>query len=242
MIRKLIFIIASLFIFMPFIHAQEDLVDMKLSIYRWGFSNSMKIPDLETGRVSQITSGAANAELWYKSDDQWKSLNITAGERSKVIQYKGPRLMIFHTRSMDAEGKPIYRENSRLLLPANASESFVLMFKTGSTAKFYPMNVSPQRLPKEKLAIMNMTIHPAGVVAGGDAKILKPGAFTIFTPKKREKDGMEVKLAKFDKNLNKWRQVYDNAITIPDNKRCLMLLYDPYNSKTPKFTIQVLTL
>ena len=212
MIRKLIFIIASLFIFMPFIRAQEDLVDMKLSIYRWGFSNSMKIPDLETGRVSQITSGAANA------------------------------LMIFHSRSMDAEGKPIYRENSRLLLPANASESFVLMFKTGSTAKFYPMNVSPQRLPKEKLAIMNMTIHPAGVVAGGDAKILKPGAFTIFTPKKREKDGMEVKLAKFDKNLNKWRQVYDNAITIPDNKRCLMLLYDPYNSKTPKFTIQVLTL
>ena len=150
MIRKLISIITSLFIFLPLVHAQEDMVDMKLSIYRWGFSNSMKIPDLETGRVSQITSGAANAELWYKTNDQWKSLNITAGERSKVIQYNGPRLMIFYSRSKDKDGKPVYKENSRMLLPANASESFVLMFKTGSTAKFYPMNVSPQRLPKEK--------------------------------------------------------------------------------------------
>jgi len=228
--------------FSPFIHAQEDLVDMKLRIYRWAFSNAMKIPDLETGRVTSTSQNSEAAELWFKNGDEWRRLTIAAGEKSKEFSYKGARRLSFCSRNIDNDGNPVYREITNVVLPSGASESFLLMFMNGKIPRFYPMNVSPTSLPKDKLAIMNMTIHPVGITVGGDSKVLKSGAFIIFSPKKKDADSLEVKLSKYDKNMKKWREVYDNSMSISNEKRSIMLIYDPYNSKSPKFTIQLLSL
>lgn len=229
--------------------AQEETVDVTIKIYRWAFSNKMVIPSLSGsgGGTESVRADQSNVDLWYKDAGNYKRLKITSGTMSPPIHYKGPRTMILYERiqnvSVDGEAPEeqfTYKEATRMTIPLGLDEMFALMFKTGKKIRFYPMNVSPTQLPKEKIAVLNMTSTHAAVLVGGETKVLRSGSNAIFKPKSKKETSVELKVARMvDK---KWRPVYDTNISTPKGQRCVILLFDPYNRRTPKFSVQLLTL
>ncbi len=263
MIKKLISVLILSFLVISQAVAQEgnkteeaasqpegEMVDVKIKIFPWAFTNTMVIPDFDgkSSRTRKIkNSGDTTSELWYKSGNSYKVLNISSGQMSKYIDYKGPQHMKLYKREQlpQAEGEEntepvyVYKEACSMMIPLGIDEMFAMMFKSGKTVRFYPMNVSPKRLPKDKIAVINMTSYNAAVLVGGEAKLLRSGSNAIFKPKNKS-DRVEVKIARMiDKQ---WRPVYKNNIVAPTDKRCIVLIFDPYNRKTPKFSVQLLTL
>lgn len=222
---------------------EEESVNLSLRFMKWGQSNSISMPNMHTGMINRPKDLAdEDVTLWFESGSEWKSIKFTSGSISSSISYSGPRKITFYTRSNEkgADGKYEYREACSMMLPMNVEEVFALVFKSGRSIRFYPMNVSPKSLPKEKVAVLNMTSHSVGLSVGESNSILKPGSYRIYTPKKKNKGIVDVKIYKFHEK--KWRPVYDNTLTAPEDKRCLLLIYDPYNKRLPKFTIQMLAI
>lgn len=228
---------------------QEESVNVVIKIYRWAFSNRMVIPNLSGGgsKTQSIKADNGDVDLWYKDKGGYKPLKISSGTMSPPINYKGPRTMVFYERIMNAnlEGESsqevyTYKEVTRMIIPLGIEEMFALMFKTGKKYNFYPMNVSPKELPKEKIAVLNMTSTNAAVFVGGESRILRSGSNGIFKPKSKKETSVELKIARMVNK--KWRPVFDTNVSTPKGQRCIILLFDPYNRKTPKFSIQLLTL
>ncbi|MBQ6534176.1 MAG: hypothetical protein IJI37_03320 [Opitutales bacterium] len=228
----------------------EETVDVTLKIFRWAFSNSLVIPDLggDGKRTRKIDNSDGVVDLWYKSGGSYVRLNLSSGEMSKPIRYKGPKTMVLYSRremlkteeDKSSETQYEYKEACRMSIPLGIDEMFALMFKTGKSVRFYPMNVSPKRLPKDKIAVINMTSHNVAVLVGGHAQVIRSGSNSIFAPKNKKENFVEFQIARMvDKQ---WRPVYKNNISTPKNERCLILLYDPYNKRSPKFSVQLLTL
>ena len=224
--------------------AGEPTVDVVLKIFKWGYSNAMIIPNVSgMGTPSGQNAGDKLLELWYKSGDSYSKLNVSSGAFSKSIRYRGPQTIVFYARDEIAsdEGKKYnYRQVAKMTIPLGADELFAMMMKTGRTVSFYPMNISPKELPKEKIAVINMTSQKIAIMVGGTPSFLGAGANKIFKPKKRGEMSVEMIIARMvDK---KWTPVYHNTISTPKDARCIVLLYDPSNSKSPKFNVQLLTL
>ncbi|MBR7105417.1 MAG: hypothetical protein IKC88_00370, partial [Opitutales bacterium] len=133
-----------------------------------------------------------------------------------------------------------YEEVAKMVIPLNVEQIFALMFKMGKKVRFYPMNVSPKQLPKERIAVLNMTSTNAAILVGGDARVLRPGSNAIYKPKSKKETSVKLQIARRIKN--KWVPVYNNNISTPKDQRCVILLFDPYNKKTPRFSVQLLTL
>jgi len=228
----------------------EETVDVTLKIFRWAFSNSLVIPDLggDGKRTRKVDNSNDIVDLWYKSGDSYRHLNLNSGSMSAPIRYKGPKTMVLYSRherpktedDTSSGSQYDYREACRMSIPLGIDEMFALMFKTGKTVRFYPMNVSPKRLPKEKIAVINMTSHNVAVLVGGHAQVIRSGSNAIFSPKNKKENFVEFQIARMVEK--KWRPVYKNNISTPKDERCLVLLYDPYNKKSPKFSVQLLTL
>ena len=228
---------------------QEEQVDVNIRIYRWAFSNRLILPDLGGGRRSKtqsIKSDSGELNLCYKDGKDYKDLRITAGTMSSAFQYKGPRTILFYNKikNISIDGKEsdeyTYQEVAKMVIPLGVDEIFALMFKTGKKVRFYPMNVSPKELPKDKIAVLNMTSTNAAVLVGGELRVLRPGANAIYKPKSKKETSVKLQIARRIKN--KWTPVYDNIISTPKDQRCVILLFDPYNKKTPRFSVQLLTL
>ena len=228
----------------------EETVDVTLKIFRWAFSNSLVIPDLggDGKKTRRVDNSDGAVDLWYKSGGNYVRMKLGSGEMSKPIHYKGPKTMVLYTRrkllkpegEASGEAQYEYKEACRMSIPLGIEEMFALMFKTGKTVRFYPMNISPKRLPKEKIAVINMTSHNVAVLVGGHAQIIRSGSNSIFAPKNKKENFVEFQIARMVEK--KWRPVYKNNISTPKDERCLVLLYDPYNKKSPKFSVQLLTL
>ena len=222
---------------------QEDTVDVTLKIFKWAYSNAMTIPNIGGGVSTVRASKDQNIDLWYKSGDSYRILKVSSGNMSGSIHYKGPQTMVFYTReeSLSDDGpKYNYREACRMTIPLGIDELFAMMFKTGKTVMFYPINVSPKLLPKEKIAVINMTSHRVALMVGGEPKLLRSGGNAIFNPKHKKETSVELKIARMVQK--KWKPVYQNNISVPKDARCVVLLYDPSNKASPKFNIQVLSL
>ncbi len=222
-----------------------DTVNVKLRIYKWAFSNSINLPDLSTGVIAyKQNESEGDAVLWYKTDqDKWVPVKVISGELSNVINYKGPSNAVFYTRK-NTPGKNdyTYQEACSIPLPLNATELFLLMIQKGSSIKFYPMSTSPEDLPKDKVAVMNMTNQNIALSIGGHPKMLRSGSQTIFTPTQKMKNSLDLKIAQFNEKKQKWMPVYSNNISIPNpDNRCLILVYMP-SANTKRFSVQMLNL
>lgn len=223
----------------------EESVSVTLKIYRWGFANSISMPDFGTGIISSRRTAAEDSNLWYKSDGKWRELNI-APRQMKTIKYEGPKSMRFAKQKENPPNpdKPEADENFSsagiLNIPISSGELFALMIKTGSNARFYPMNVSPQQLPKNKFAVMNMTRQSVAFNINGQTSIIGPGKSFIFSPKKKDSEGITCQIAKRVKG--KWIACYKNIISLPEDARTMLLVYDPANKSSPRYNVQVLNL
>ena len=223
----------------------EEHVSVTLKIYRWSFANSISMPDFGTGIISSRRTAADDTNLWYKSDGKWRELNI-APRQMKTIKYEGPKNMRFAKRKENPPNpdKPEADENfssaGLLNIPISSGDLFALMLKTGSNARFYPMNISPQQLPRNKFAVMNMTRQSVAFNINGQTSIIGPGKSFIFSPKKKDGEGITCQIAKRIKG--KWVACYKNIISLPDDSRTMLLVYDPANKSSPRYNVQVLNL
>ncbi len=229
----------------PETNVGEPTVDVVLKVFKWGYSNAMIIPNPSGagGGSAGQNAGDKLLELWYKNGDSYSKLNVSSGAFSKSIRYKGPQTIVFYARDEIAtdEGKKYnYRQVAKMTIPLGTDELFAMMMKTGRTVSFYPMNISPKELPKEKIAVINMTSQRIAIMVGGSPSFLGAGANKIFKPKKRGEMSVEMIIARMVNK--KWTPVYHNNISTPKDARCIVLLYDPTNSKSPKFNVQLLTL
>ena len=213
----------------------------EIVLYKWSISNTIMLPDSTTGVSRRVKSDAGgNSELWYNSGGKWMSVTASPAQKSSRISYVGPRTMSFYKKIGPGEKSADFQEIAKLQIPAGAREIFALMFQKGSSIRFFPMNISPDSLPKGKIAVMNMTPQRIAISLSGDSKTLGPGSFTIFTPKKRSETSFDAKIAKFFNK--KWVVIYESIMSVSSSERCAMLIYDPYGRpNNPQFSVQVLT-
>lgn len=235
--------------FCAHLHAQEEAksadsgetTKTEIILYKWSISNTIMLPDTATGVSRRVKAdNGGNSLLWYNSGGEWKSVTASPAQKSAKITYVGPRTMSFYQKIGEGNNSSDFKEIAKLQIPAGAKEIFALMFQKGSSIRFFPMNISPDSLPKGKIAVMNMTGQRVAISLSGDSKALGGGSYTIFTPKKRSETSFDAKIAKFfDK---KWVIIYESIVSVTSNERCLMLIYDPYGKpKNPQFSVQVLT-
>ena len=223
----------------------QDSVDVTLKIYRWSFANSISMPDFGTGNISSRNTKENDPDLYYKSDGKWHHLRI-APRQMLTIQYKGPKTMIVgYPKAEKANSDPNsdlnYSVSGKLEIPVSSGEIFALMIKSGSSSKFYPMNVSPKELPKNKFAVLNMTKQSVAFNINGQTNVIGSGRSFIFSPKKgKDSNGITCQIAKWVKG--KWIPCYKNIISIPDDTRTMLLVYDPATKSAPRYNVQVLNL
>ena len=223
----------------------EEYVSVNIKIYRWGFANSISMPDFGTGIISSRKAASKDSNLFYKSDDKWHELKISP-RQMVTIKYKGPKTMRFSRLKTNLPNpeKPEADENftgaGSFEIPVPSGDIFALMIKSGNNARFYPMNISPKELPKNKFAVMNMTHQSVAFNINGQTSIIGPGRSFIFSPKKKDNAGITCQIAKRVKG--KWIPCYKNIISLPDDAKTMLLVYDPANKSAPRFNVQVLNL
>ena len=223
----------------------EEYVSVNIKIYRWGFANSISMPDFGTGIISSRKAASKDSNLFYKSDDKWHELKISP-RQMVTIKYKGPKTMRFSRLKTNLPNpeKPEADENftgaGSFEIPVPSGDIFALMIKSGNNARFYPMNISPKELPKNKFAVMNMTHQSVAFNINGQTSIIGPGRSFIFSPKKKDNAGITCQIAKRVKG--KWIPCYKNIISLPDDAKPMLLVYDPANKSAPRFNVQVLNL
>ena len=217
-------------------------VSMKLRIYRWGISNSIVLPD-QFGRISN-TKASKNSiqDLYYSvGGGAYRRVPLSTSGLGGEFEYKGEPQLEFFTRvpkeKRNDEDK--YKSVGKVTLPFNTDHIFLLMIQRGENARFFPMNISPQILPKEKVAVLNMTNQNLGISMGDKNMVLRGGGYGIYDPKREEEDeSSEFKIFRYDKD--KWRPVYEGNIMASKEKRCMLLVYDPYGKpQYPKFSVQL---
>ena len=232
-------------------------VKVKLKFYRWSFSNRITIPSLdgEVGRPVRMTKEEREAlrrqekgsvpVLWYKSgaagSEQWTHIVMQPGKKTTTLSYEGPKEIVFCDKlppRNDME-EAYYKPISKLVIPDGATNLYVLMFVRGSSIRFYPMNLSPDKLNKDQVAVMNMTSHPIAVDMSGKKVLLRSGAYKVSNALRK---GDEVDLSIFRRDEKSWVEVYKNRIIATENERTIILVYDPYGKKKLNPNIEMLTL
>lgn len=212
---------------------------VKLKIFKWTISNSIVLQDA-IGNSQRSTTRKVMSNLYIrKKNGDWQRINIPSGGVSSQFECEGGANVTFYVRqeakSKDEEDS--FRPIGTMFLPSGANSLFVLMIQRGDSARFFPMNVSPELLPKNKIAVLNMTSQAIGLAVGKHNSTLNAGGYSIFTPNEKEEESSEFKIFKY--NNNRWRPVYEGNVTAVDGKRCMLLVYDPYGRRNmPKFSVQ----
>ncbi len=221
---------------------QENEVELKLRIFNWATSNTVKLGGFASTKRKGKTNDYITFDVWYESAGTYHMVKANVGGLSSEIAYKGPQKMIFYKREKSAteSDEYTYTKVADVTLPTGIDELFLLMYKSGQSVVFYPMNISPKELPKDKVAILNMTRHNIALQAGGTTGFLRAGSHAIFKPQTQNKNFLEIQMARMIDN--KWRPIYKNNITVPDGKRCALLIFDPSRKKSGKFSILTLAL
>lgn len=219
---------------------KEPEIKQTITIYRWGYANSVNMPDFGSGVIHARKATKDESVFWIKTGGKWQALDIKP-RQTDTFTYQGPqklRLYVLKEGAADHTKDENFQQASSVDLPGTSS-SFILMIRRGETARLFPMNISPETLPKEKLAVINMTRQRVALSINGATGIVSGGAHAIFSPKKKQ-NSITCQIAKFVKN--KWVPCYKNILTIPENSRTILLVYDPYNKTTPRYNVQVLNL
>ncbi len=176
--------------------------------------------------------------FWYKSNNAWSSFSSSESNRIN-ISYRGPANMVLHKRIADGNDDKSFAPVTTINLPFSSKDIFIIMIASGSTAKFYPINVSPDKLQKGKIAIANMTRRTLGLKFGEDLKSLRPNGHAIFSEPKGRNKGKAVPVMIAARVRGKWEKAYLSRVHYPDNQRCIMLVYDPSNEERPNLNVNI---
>lgn len=207
-------------------HAQN--VSATIKIYKFEYRSSFA-PNIS---VKKKVSGQT---YWYKNGATWSSFSDADGDKI-TINYNGPSRMIIYRKVGRDNSDKSFSAMSEIVIPSNSRDVFVLMIKTNSMASFYAMNVSPNTLPKGKVAVMNMTNRVLAIMFGEDKKALRPNGNAIFSDKKKQ-GASPVLIA--TKVQGKWEISYKSRVHYPQDERCIMLIYDTSNQEIPNLNVNI---
>lgn len=218
---------------------KDPSVKIKLKVYRWSISNAIVLPDSDGDSHRGVTRNPIGELFFKKKDGTWGRVSMPSSGITSEFEYIGkPNLEFFIRTKNKGDDQYVYKSVGRVTLPFNTESIFLLMIQRGESARFFPMNVSPQILPKDKVAVLNMTKQVIGIDMGGKNSMLRAGGYSVYAPKKNDDLSSEFKIYKYEKE--KWRPVYEGNITPNEEKRCMLLVFDPYgNVKYPKFSVQL---
>ncbi len=244
-LRKILFAACAFMYVFPASHflaaqdkEEDDSVSLNLIMYRKNFVNSYIIPSLITGEAKAKKIKDENTEFWIQSNGKWESFDMSANASSKTIQYRGPAsFKIYQKVPGSDESKPQYKPVSRITVPKGASELAILMFVRKTSVKFYPVDLSPQKIPKGRLVVMNMTSVPVALSLDGQSKFMRSMSHIIFPFK--EKDQALPILVAIRRN-EKWQVMFRSRISPNKEQRNLVLLYDPFERKNTNINVQIL--
>ena len=203
---------------------------------------SLKIEkfSMEASFAAPSKKGGNKTIYWYKNGDKWDSFSDADGKRVN-ISYKGPQKLVFYKKVGEGESDKAFSPVAEIMIPSASREVFVLMISTGSTAQFYPMNVSPDSLPKGKIAVMNMTRRGLALMFGADKKFLKANSHAIFSEAKSKKS-ISTPVFIAARVEGKWEMSYKSRVSYPDKERCIMLIHDNAAGKpVPSLSVNVVT-
>lgn len=214
-------------------------VDTNLKIYLWTFSNSVSMPNTMSGAIAYKKKDTGDARLFFVSEGKMVSA-LPETDQPASLKYKGPAALRLYRQTVSGEDVS-YREIGNVTLP-QASHIFVLMLKSSGSLRFYPMNIAPDKLPKGKIAIMNIAGENIAISLDGQTGLLKRGAHLIFKPKTKGGAKAEIKLAHLNE-AGKWEPIYKNRLRAPEDSRSIFLIYNTTGAKKgarPKLEIQIM--
>ena len=179
----------------------------------------------------------AKKHYWYKNGSTWASFSDSDGQRIN-ISYKGSPSMVLYKKIGSDDTDKSFSPVAEIQLPKDSRDVFVLMISVGQSASFYPINMSPDRLPKAKIAVMNMTRRALGIMFGNDQKPLRPNGNAVFSEPQKFK-GLSVPVKIAAKVQGKWEISYSSRVSYPKDERCLMLIYDTSEKEVPNLNINI---
>lgn len=236
----MVFVFAYMFPMSHFLSAQTGAGSgsLKLTMYRKNLEYSYNLPSLVTGAVKAKKVKDEDNEFWIQMDGGWKSFDMSSAS-SKTIEYRGPsNFKIYQKVPGSDKSKPQYKPVSSISAPKGASELAILMFVRKSSVKFYPVDLSPEKIPEGKLAVMNMTSVPIALSLDGKSSFMRSMSHVIF-PFKEKSQALPIMVA--IKSSDTWKVVYKSRVSPVKDQRNLVLLYDPFEKKgTTNINVQVL--
>lgn len=203
-------------------------ITVNINIYKFVFIRSV-------GTLSNRS--ALESEYWYKSGGQWRSFSVD-GNRASISYTGAERLTLFKKIAKDEKDDKSFSPVQEVVLPSSARDIFLLMIERNGSAEFFPMNVSPDKMPRGKIAVMNLTQRALGVLFDKEMGGLKRGSHHVFTPTKKEA-GNPIPIQIATRVDGKWEVIYKNRVRCEKSKRNILLIYDTStNSKLPQFNVR----
>lgn len=221
---------------------KDESVTVTLTVYRKNFVNSYVMPSLVTGEAKSKNVEKENDEYWINSDGKWVSFKVSSSVAPKKVQYSGPRSFKIYQSAPGSDPKKMQlKPVSGVTIPDKATEIGLLLFVRNNSAKFYPVDVSPQNLPKGKIIVMNMTSVPVALSLDGENKLLQSMSHLIFNIKNVDSAKALPLMAAVRNKESKWEVIYRGRISSPGEDRSLVMLYDPFGKKGLNINVQMLT-
>ena len=208
---KTLFLALATFAFCAAAQAQVNV-----HIYRFGLQSSFSPHGASSKRTAENV-------FWYKNGSSWNSFGDKFGKDIN-ISYSGKSPMVLYKKVGNTDTDESFKPAAQINLPP-ARDVFVIMLESGSAASFYPVNVSPDKLPKGKIAVMNMTKRGLAVMFGEDKKFLRAYTNAIFTQRKK-KDLNPDPIVIAAKVNGQWEISYRSRMTYSKDKRSLLIIYD----------------
>ncbi len=181
-----------------------------------------------------------DTRFWFKSNDKWLSFSSDGGNNTS-FSYNGPSSMVLYKKIAEGNDDKSFAPITTINLPSGSKDVFVIMISSGASASFYPINVSPDKLPKGKIVIANMTRRVLGLQFGNGtkAKPLRPNGNAIFSEPKKKNSSGAVPVAIAARVNGVWEISYKSRVHYPRDQRCIMLVYDTSKGALPQLSVNI---
>ncbi len=178
-----------------------------------------------------------NNTFWYKDKNEWKSFSTIETNKHEIF-YCDAEIALYR-KIADGNDDKCFSKITSIKLPNPLKDVFIIIAGTETVPKFYLIDTSPDKLPKGKIAIVNMTKFAVDIKFGEDAKSISPDTHAIFAEPNNRPQGKSIPLAISVVVDGISEVAYKSRVLYPDQQRPIMFVYDTSKNKYPRLNIKV---
>ncbi len=178
-----------------------------------------------------------NNTFWYKYKNEWKSFSTIETNKHEIF-YSDAEIVLYR-KIADGNDDKCFSKITSIKLPNPLKDVFIIIAGTETDPKFYLIDASPDKLPKGKIAIVNMTKFAVDIKFGEDAKSISPDTHAIFAEPSNRPQGKSIPLAISVVVDGISEVAYKSRVLYPDQQRPIMFVYDTSKNKYPRLNIKV---